>query len=84
MADLYIIIYDAIVAHPTTTPHGHEGYFFGENGEHTLADIGRAIGQAMVDLGKAKSAEPTSFTSDEVQKYFRVRFPCSTFWLVQG
>ena len=66
VADLYVVVYNAIVAHPSTTPHGREGYFFGENGEHTLLDVARATGQVMVEMGEATSAEPTSFTSDEV------------------
>lgn len=69
MADLFIVIFNATLTDPKTA-HGREGFYFGENGEHVLADISKAIGQAMVRLGKAKTAEPTTFTEEEVVKYF--------------
>ena len=72
VADLFIVIFNAALADPKTA-HGREGFYFGENGEHVLADISKAIGQAMVRLGKAKTAEPTTFTEEEVVKYFGVR-----------
>lgn len=78
VADLYIVLYDYITSHPLDeTPHGHEGYFFGENGEHRLYDIGKAIQVAFNELGvgqKDPKAEPDTFTDEENQKYFGVRF----------
>ncbi|KAL0572608.1 hypothetical protein V5O48_009352 [Marasmius crinis-equi] len=69
LADLYNTLYDSIINNPSTG-HGREGFYFGENGEHSLLDIGKGIGQALSELGKAKSAEPSSFTKDEVAEYF--------------
>lgn len=72
-ADLYIAIFDAAIANPHTG-HGREGYYFGENGEHTLYEVGRQIGRVLVGVGKSPHVEPTSFTQEEVRKYFAVRF----------
>ncbi|KAK7690469.1 hypothetical protein QCA50_005567 [Cerrena zonata] len=72
VADLYIVLYDAIVANPDKVGHGREGYYFGENGEHTWYSISRAIGEAFVDLGISTDPEPTSLTDDELIKYFRL------------
>lgn len=70
VADLYIALYDAIAANPDKVGHGIEGYYYGENGEHTWYSISRAIGEALVDLGVSKDPEPTSFTDDELIKYY--------------
>ncbi|GBE86900.1 NAD-P-binding protein [Sparassis crispa] len=70
VADLYIVLFDAIVTNPEKVGHGREGYYFGEAGEHTWADISRAIGVALVELGISTSAEPTTFTTEELIKYF--------------
>ena len=66
MADLYVVLFDNIVSHPDKTGHGWEGFYFGENGEHSWYQISRAIGDAFVALGVAAEAEPTSFTSEEL------------------
>ncbi|GBE86890.1 NAD(P)-binding protein [Sparassis latifolia] len=70
VADLYIVLYDAIVVSPEKVGHGREGYYFAESGEHTWVDISRAIGAALVKLGITTSAEPTTFTTEELIKYF--------------
>ncbi|KAF8149876.1 hypothetical protein B0H34DRAFT_678825 [Crassisporium funariophilum] len=68
VADLYIVLYDSILSNPATG-HGREGYYFGENGEHTLYDVGKAIGEAVVAIGKGKNPGPTTFTKEELDKY---------------
>ncbi|KAJ7255829.1 NAD(P)-binding protein [Mycena haematopus] len=68
VADLYTTLYDKIVADPATG-HGRNGFYFGASGEHSLYDVGKAIGEALVKLGKSKSAEPTPFTQAEFDKY---------------
>lgn len=67
---MYIILFDKVRADPDSVPHGREGFYFGASGEHTLYDIGKTIGQALVDIGRAKSAEPTTFSKEELDKYF--------------
>ncbi|KAJ8072715.1 hypothetical protein PM082_016274 [Marasmius tenuissimus] len=70
LADLYSILYNSIIKNPDGTGHGREGYYFGANGEHSLLDVCRSIGEALVDLGIATSPKPTSFTKEEIDKYF--------------
>ena len=71
MAEFYQILLDAALSDPNT-PHGRDGYYIAENGEYRLRDLAKAYSQALYDLGKGKSPEPTSFTADEAQKYFGV------------
>ena len=70
VADLYIVLYDALVANPEKVGHGWEGIFYGENGEHSWYQISRAIGDALVKLGLCDEAEPTAFIREELVKYF--------------
>ncbi|KAJ7275729.1 NAD-binding protein [Mycena rebaudengoi] len=69
LADLYVALYDAIVG-DADTGHGRNGYYFGESGEHSLYDVGKAIGDALVSHGIGDNPEPTSFTQPELDKYF--------------
>ncbi|KAH9481425.1 Oxidase ucsJ [Psilocybe cubensis] len=71
VADLYIVLFNAIRSNPSTTGHGREGIYFGESGEHSLYEVCKAIGQAMVALGKSDNPEPTTFTKEELDKYFQ-------------
>ena len=50
--------------------HGRQGFYFAENGEHHLYDIGRAIGAVPKDFRLVEEAEPSSFTTEELEKYF--------------
>ncbi|KAF7348993.1 hypothetical protein MVEN_01420300 [Mycena venus] len=69
LADLYAMLYDNIVAN-TDTGHGRNGFYFGASGEHSLYDVARAIGEVLVALGKSESAEPTTFSQADLDKYF--------------
>jgi len=69
VADLYIVLFDAIQS-GTPVGHGAEGYYFGENGEYLLYDIGQAIGVALKELGKAKTEEVSTFTTEDLDEYF--------------
>ncbi|KAJ3558023.1 hypothetical protein NM688_g1161 [Phlebia brevispora] len=69
-ADLYIILWDAINTNPDAVRHGREGYYFLENGEHLWYKISKEIGHAMVALCLSTSDEPTSFSEEELLKYF--------------
>ncbi|KAH9003177.1 hypothetical protein EDB86DRAFT_3117868 [Lactarius hatsudake] len=68
-AELYQIILDAALSDPST-PHGRDGYYFGASDEYRLYDLAKAYSQVLYDLGKGKSPDPTSFTTEEAQKYF--------------
>ena len=69
VADFYVVLFDAIRKNPGIG-HGREGFYFVVNGEHTLYELGKAVSQALVDLGKGKSAEPTTFTKVELDTLF--------------
>lgn len=72
VADIYVILFDLIISpKPSQTPaHGRWGFYFGENGEHTLYNVGQAIAEALFDLGRGKSPNPTTFTAEEITKFF--------------
>ena len=70
VVELYMVIFDSQKNDPDATGHGWEGYYFGENGEHSWYQISRAIGEAMVALGLSSEAEPTTFSTAELIKYF--------------
>lgn len=72
VAELYITLFNSIRTDPTT-PHGRNGFYFGESGEHRLYDVSLGIGKALVALGKSDKAEPTTFTQDDLNKHFGVR-----------
>ena len=67
---MYIVLFDAITQHPTTTGHGWEGLYFGESGEHRWLDISVAIGKAMHARGLADDPGPTPFSHEELLRYF--------------
>ena len=69
VADLYRVILDAALA-GQQIGHGREGFYFGENGEHTLYQIAEAIGCALQELRLADTATPSTFTKHELDKYF--------------
>lgn len=71
IADLYVVLFNAIRANPDTVGHGRDGYYFGVNGEHTMYDVGKEVGRALVALGRASSDEPTTFTQEDLNNYFK-------------
>ncbi|KAI0077637.1 NAD-P-binding protein [Panus rudis PR-1116 ss-1] len=69
-ADLYIVLLDAILRNPDKVDHGRNGYYIAGNGEFAIGEVSKAIGQVLVELGTLKDAEPTTFTREELVKYF--------------
>ncbi|KAJ7635019.1 hypothetical protein FB45DRAFT_1142768 [Roridomyces roridus] len=69
LAELYIALYDSITSNPSTG-HGVNGYYFGANGEHSFYDLTKAVGEALVVLGKSDDPEPTTYSQAELDKYF--------------
>ena len=65
-----MILYDAVIKPNNTVPHGREGLFIGENGTFTWGEICAEIAKVLYDKGIGKSPEATTFTSDELVKYF--------------
>ena len=70
VADEYVFLLDAVLENKGRVGHGWEGYYLSENGHVSFYAIGRAIGEALVDLGLADDAEPTPFTNEELVKYW--------------
>ncbi|EPS98845.1 NAD-binding protein [Fomitopsis schrenkii] len=70
VADLFITLFDTVSANPDRAGHGWEGYYFAENGHSSWYDIGKAVGEVLVELGISADPEPTSFTTEELVKYW--------------
>ncbi|KII85280.1 hypothetical protein PLICRDRAFT_179013 [Plicaturopsis crispa FD-325 SS-3] len=68
--DLYIVLLDAALSGSDKAGHGHQGYYFAENGEHNLYDVSAEIARVLFELGKGQRPSPTVFSDDEVKKYF--------------
>ncbi|KAI9061683.1 NAD-P-binding protein [Trametes sanguinea] len=66
---LYEVLWNAIEG-CKDIGHGKEGYYFAENGEHRLYDVAKQIGQVLKDFGLADTEEPSTFTQEELDKYF--------------
>ena len=69
-ADFFITLFDAILSNPEKVGHGRDGYYFGENGDFLWYDVSKYIGKALVKRGISQSEEPTTFTTEELIKYF--------------
>ncbi|TRM69568.1 hypothetical protein BD626DRAFT_553998 [Schizophyllum amplum] len=67
--DMYLRLLDAALRDPTAVPHGREGYYFGVSDEVSYYQITRAIGEAMVKLGRARDPAPAPLTKEEIDKY---------------
>ncbi len=69
MAHLYEVIWDAILS-GRAIGHGKEGYYFGENGEHRLYDVGKEIGKVLKEMQIAETDEPSTLTKEELELFF--------------
>ncbi|KAF7328355.1 NmrA domain-containing protein [Mycena venus] len=67
LADLYILLYNAIMANEETA-HGRVGLYFAENGAYELSEMSAVIARVLFEHGKGGSPIPTSFTAEEVEK----------------
>ena len=72
VADLYILLLNGVLQDPDQVPHGREGFYFAENGEHTFYEIAKAIGEGLLAIGISPDAEPSSFSKEEIDKYLFV------------
>lgn len=48
--------------------HGADGYYFGENGEHSMYEVAESIGEALSKRGLGQ-AEPKTLSQAELDKY---------------
>ena len=79
VADIYIRIFDGIISGNTAVGHGVDGYYNGLSDHFSWYEASKEIGRVLVKKGLHKSDEPTTFTEDELVKYFTslVRTSCS-------
>ncbi|WOO86267.1 putative protein [Vanrija pseudolonga] len=64
--DLFALVYTLAL---TGREHGADGYFFAESGEHTLRQVGDAIGAALYAKGLADTPEARTLTDAELDKF---------------
>lgn len=77
-------VYDRITQPNNTVPHGHEGYFVGENGTYAWYDLCKEIAKVLHEKGVGKSPEPTSFTEEELAKFFGSAVSIPALYPLQG
>ncbi|KZV69667.1 NAD(P)-binding protein [Peniophora sp. CONT] len=68
LADLYIRVLNGAVA--GTATHGRDGLYIGENGNYLLKDAAATYTRALHAAGRSRTAEPESFTKEDIDKYF--------------
>jgi len=68
VASHFALVYTAALS--GGAPHGEKGYFLCTAGEYRLVEAALAIGETMLKNGWTKNAEPTSFTEEELDKYY--------------
>ncbi|CAK5275872.1 unnamed protein product [Mycena citricolor] len=66
LGDLFMVLFDAAISNPDSTPHGQSGLYFAENGSHVLEDLCAVISQVLYEHGKGQAPAPTSFSEDEL------------------
>ena len=69
-ADLIALVWDAIVTNSNKAGHGWEGFYIVANDELSVYDLAKETGRVMKELGLSSSDEVTTFTPEEVLKYF--------------
>ncbi|RPD64771.1 NAD-P-binding protein [Lentinus tigrinus ALCF2SS1-6] len=79
-AEFYYLLFDAILTDPSKLGHGREGYYFVEADEQSGYDISKAIGEALVALGRADDAEPTELTPEERVQMFGSEYLVTLLW----
>ena len=65
-----MVLFSSVTKPGNNIPHGREGMFIGENGTYSWYDIGKELARIFHDKGLSQSSEPTTFSSDELEKYF--------------
>ncbi|CAK5276338.1 unnamed protein product [Mycena citricolor] len=66
LGDLFMVLFDAAISNPDSTPHGQSGLYFAENGSHVLEDLCAVISQVLYEHGKGQAPAPTSFSEEEL------------------
>ncbi len=69
-ADLFLLLWSAIVSHSDKVGHGWEGFYIVGSGEMNFHDIAKETGRVMVELGLSTTDEVTALSPEEVAKYY--------------
>jgi hypothetical protein len=68
LGELYKLVYSGALT--SKIGHGTSGYYFATTGEYTLFSAASAIGSALVDNKYSEKAQPSTFTQEEIKKYY--------------
>ena len=79
MCDLYIVLFNDVISDHPAAGHGTNGYYFGISDAHSWKDISAEIGRVLFEKGLIKSAEPTTYSQEELAKYFTSAVRSSKF-----
>jgi nucleoside-diphosphate-sugar epimerase len=69
-AEFFIVLLENILKPPDGPGHGWEGFYFAENERFTSVDLATRIGDELAWLNKISDASPTTFTKEDLVKYF--------------
>ncbi|KAE9407772.1 NAD(P)-binding protein [Gymnopus androsaceus JB14] len=61
LGDLYNLLFDAVLSSSANPGHGREAHLY---------QVGEAISEVMLKMNKGKGGAPTTFTKEEIDKYF--------------
>lgn len=69
-ADLFLLLWNAIVSHSDKAGHGWEGFYIVGNDVITFYDIAKETGRVLVERGLSTSDEVTTLSPEEIEKYY--------------
>ncbi|KAF8830396.1 hypothetical protein HHX47_DHR2000466 [Lentinula edodes] len=70
LGELYSLLYDAIQNKHPKAGHGREGYYNAGYEEYSMNQLATSLSQGLVALNRGTNAEPSSFTQEELDKFF--------------
>ncbi len=70
VADLFLLLWNAIVSGSEKAGHGWEGFYIAASDESDAYEYAKETARVLVELGLSTSTEVSSFTPEEVSKYY--------------
>ncbi|KAJ3746688.1 hypothetical protein DFH05DRAFT_971586 [Lentinula detonsa] len=70
LGDLYSSVYDAIQNKHPMAGHGREGFYNAGHEEYSMKQLATSISEVLVQVKRGTNPEPSSFTPEELEKYF--------------
>ncbi|KAJ3920490.1 NAD-binding protein [Lentinula edodes] len=70
LGELYSLLYDSIQNKHPKAGHGREGYYNAGYEEYSMNQLATSLSQGLVALNRGTNAEPSSFTQEELDKFF--------------